>query len=59
MRRWAPGGRRDPYRAEIEGNRLYAGGITDMKGPLAAMIVALEAAARAGAVSAAISCSTR
>jgi acetylornithine deacetylase/succinyl-diaminopimelate desuccinylase-like protein len=45
---WAPGGRRDPYRAEIEGNRLYAGGITDMKGPLAAMIVALEAAASRG-----------
>lgn len=46
---WAPGGVRDPYRAEIEGNRLYAGGITDMKGPLAAMIVALEAAAAAAA----------
>ena len=45
---WAPGGRRDPYRAEVEGNRLYAGGITDMKGPLAAMIVAVEAAAAQG-----------
>jgi len=44
---WAPGGVRDPYRAEVEGNRLYAGGITDMKGPLAAMIVALQTAAAA------------
>ena len=40
----APGGRRDPYTAEVEGNKLYAGGITDMKGPLAAMIVALQVA---------------
>ena len=35
---WAPGGARDPYRAEIEGNRLYAGGITDMKGAVAVMV---------------------
>jgi len=41
----APGSRRDPYEAVVEGNRLYAGGITDMKGSLAAMIVALRAAA--------------
>jgi len=41
----APGGARDPYQAAVEGNRLYAGGITDMKGPLAAMIAALRAAA--------------
>jgi acetylornithine deacetylase/succinyl-diaminopimelate desuccinylase-like protein len=41
----APGSTRNPYEASIEGNRLYAGGITDMKGPLAAMIVALRAAA--------------
>ena len=41
----APGWVREPYDATVEGNRLYAGGITDMKGPLAAMIVALEAAA--------------
>jgi acetylornithine deacetylase/succinyl-diaminopimelate desuccinylase-like protein len=41
----APGSTRDPYTAMIDGNRLYAGGITDMKGPLAAMIVALRAAA--------------
>lgn len=42
---FAPGGVRDPYRAEIEDGRLYAGGITDMKGPLAAMIAALQVAA--------------
>lgn len=41
----APGSSRDPYEASIEGDRLYAGGITDMKGPLTAMIVALQAAA--------------
>jgi len=41
----APGSTRDPYEASIEGGRLYAGGITDMKGPLAAMIVAVRAAA--------------
>jgi acetylornithine deacetylase/succinyl-diaminopimelate desuccinylase-like protein len=43
----APGGRRDPYEASVEGNRLYAGGITDMKGPLAAMMASLLAAAAA------------
>lgn len=41
----APGSTRDPYTAVVDGNRLYAGGITDMKGPLAAMIVAVRAAA--------------
>ncbi len=41
----SPGSVRDPYEAVVEGNRLYAGGITDMKGPLAAMIAALRAAA--------------
>jgi len=41
----APGSTRDPYEASVEGSRLYAGGITDMKGPLAAMIMALRAAA--------------
>jgi acetylornithine deacetylase/succinyl-diaminopimelate desuccinylase-like protein len=45
----APGSRRDPYEAVVEENRLYAGGITDMKGPLAAMIAALRAAAADGA----------
>jgi acetylornithine deacetylase/succinyl-diaminopimelate desuccinylase-like protein len=45
----APGSRRDPYEAVVEADRLYAGGITDMKGPLAAMIAALQGAARLAA----------
>jgi acetylornithine deacetylase len=36
----------DPHDPWIEGNRLYAGGITDMKGAVAAMAAATEAAAR-------------
>jgi acetylornithine deacetylase len=39
---------RDPFGAEIEGNRLYGLGSNDMKGGIAAMIVAVEALKEAG-----------
>jgi acetylornithine deacetylase len=40
----------DPYDPWIEGNRIYGAGITDMKGALAAMVAAVEAAARLDAL---------
>jgi acetylornithine deacetylase/succinyl-diaminopimelate desuccinylase-like protein len=42
----AGGWSHDPYQPWIEGRRLYGGGITDMKGAVAAMTAATEAAAR-------------
>jgi acetylornithine deacetylase/succinyl-diaminopimelate desuccinylase-like protein len=40
--------RRDPFDPWREGNRLFGAGITDMKGAVAAMVVATEAAANLG-----------
>jgi acetylornithine deacetylase/succinyl-diaminopimelate desuccinylase family protein len=40
---------RDPYGGEIVNGRLYGRGSTDMKGPLASLIAALEAVKRSGA----------
>jgi acetylornithine deacetylase/succinyl-diaminopimelate desuccinylase-like protein len=40
--------RHDPFDPWREGNRLFGGGITDMKGAVAAMVVATEAAAGFG-----------
>lgn len=34
----------DPFRPWVDANRLYGGGVTDMKGALAAMVAAVEAA---------------
>ncbi|MCG3162627.1 MAG: N-formyl-4-amino-5-aminomethyl-2-methylpyrimidine deformylase [Acidobacteria bacterium] len=42
--RWS----RDPFGAAIEGNRLYGLGSNDMKGGIAAMLVAVEALKEAG-----------
>jgi acetylornithine deacetylase len=42
----AGGWSHDPYDPWIDAGRLYAGGITDMKGAVAAMVAATEAAAR-------------
>jgi acetylornithine deacetylase/succinyl-diaminopimelate desuccinylase-like protein len=39
------GWRHDPFDPWIEGSRLFAGGITDMKGTVAAMVATLEGAA--------------
>ncbi|MBO0798924.1 MAG: M20/M25/M40 family metallo-hydrolase, partial [Blastocatellia bacterium] len=39
---------RDPFGAEIEGNRLYGLGSNDMKGGIAAMLVAVESLREAG-----------
>lgn len=39
---------RDPFEPWIDGNRLYAGGLTDMKGAVAAMVAATEAATGIG-----------
>jgi acetylornithine deacetylase len=39
---------RDPFSAEIEGHRLYGLGSNDMKGGIAAMLVAVEAIKNAG-----------
>jgi acetylornithine deacetylase len=39
---------RDPFGAEIDGNRLYGLGSNDMKGGIAAMLVAVEALKEAG-----------
>ena len=38
----------DPYDPWVEDGRLYAGGVTDMKGALAAMVAAVEAATTFG-----------
>src|SRR5262245_4836742 len=43
--RWS----RDPFRAAIEGNRLYGLGSNDMKGGIAATLVAVEALKEVGA----------
>lgn len=40
---------RDPFGGEVEAGRLYGRGATDMKGGLAACLVAMTALARAGA----------
>lgn len=42
----APGWRRDPFRLSREGSRLYGLGAADMKGTIAAVLMALRAAAR-------------
>jgi succinyl-diaminopimelate desuccinylase len=42
----APGWRRDPFRLTREGTRLYGLGAADMKGTVAAVLLALRAAAR-------------
>ncbi|MBN9065884.1 MAG: M20/M25/M40 family metallo-hydrolase [Rhizobiales bacterium] len=42
----APGWRRDPLRLTQEGSRLYGLGTADMKGTIAAVLMALRAAAR-------------
>lgn len=41
---------RDPYDPWIQGSRLYGAGITDMKGAVAAMVAAIEAAANLGSL---------
>jgi acetylornithine deacetylase/succinyl-diaminopimelate desuccinylase-like protein len=45
---WPDGWSHDPSDPWIEGNRLFGGGIADMKGALAAMAAAVEAAPAAG-----------
>lgn len=40
--------RQDPYQPWVEDGRMYAGGITDMKGALSAMVAAVESAATLG-----------
>ena len=42
------GWRRDPWTPQIDGDRLYAGGIRNMKGGVTAMIEAAEAVRRSG-----------
>jgi succinyl-diaminopimelate desuccinylase len=44
-----PGWNRSPYRSVVEDGRVYGRGATDMKGGLAAVLVALDALRRAGA----------
>lgn len=43
-----PGWTRDPFGAQVEDGRLYGRGSTDMKGGLAAALVAMRALSRAG-----------
>jgi succinyl-diaminopimelate desuccinylase len=42
---------RSPYKAEVEGERIWGLGTSDMKGALASMMIAMKALARAGGVS--------
>ncbi|MBI4336691.1 MAG: M20/M25/M40 family metallo-hydrolase [Chloroflexi bacterium] len=44
----ALGWKRDPWRPQVEGDRLYGAGIRNMKGGVAAMIGAAEAVRRSG-----------
>jgi succinyl-diaminopimelate desuccinylase len=44
----APGWQRDPFRLSIEGDDLYGLGAADMKGTIAATLLALRAAAETG-----------
>lgn len=44
-----PGWSREPFRSVVEDGRLYGRGSTDMKGGLAAVLVAMDALRRAGA----------
>lgn len=43
-----PGWTRQPYDAEVHGDRLYGRGATDMKGGLAAVLIAMSALRRSG-----------
>jgi succinyl-diaminopimelate desuccinylase len=44
-----PGWSRDPFRSVVDGGRVFGRGATDMKGGLAAVLVAMDALHRAGA----------
>ncbi|MFI7493884.1 M20 family metallopeptidase [Kocuria sp. M4R2S49] len=44
-----PGWNREPFRSVVEDGRLYGRGSTDMKGGLAAVLVAMDALRRSGA----------